>query len=218
VFKSLTLEDRFNRDSLFPRESELLDLLFQVQRHELRAVFRRLRAPSMLDVYGEYDAGLLDQGDAVGNFLVRNLFRCRGPWIGKAFRPLSESTGEGYNAFGTMSRRRVELPMDTYLAKSNLCDGDSFVLDYRGKHLGPISFLRGELRYVSRSLLLGMGLFGPRCGQCKRLRRVIPFVLVGPVRAYQAEPQRVVKQSVIRIPVTPAKVAENSAEDFAEAI
>lgn len=151
---------------------------------ELKSVFFHLPAPAISEVSGEYDARLLDQGSRLEAFLTDCAFGWRGPWIGKAFRPVSDSAGEGYNTFGTIADRKVDLPMDTYLARSERFYGQSYIIDYRKRNRGPIRWLVGELRQVSDNLLLGMGHFGPREGKFRKLRRVIPFVLARSNREY----------------------------------
>ena len=167
-------------------EGELvqLDELLKLDRFRLKMVYWGLPTPAMADVAGEYDAQLLDQGDRFGAFLTRRAFGSKGPWIGKAFRPLSHADGEGYNAFGTVEDRKALLPMDTYIDHSKIVPGNSYILDYRSKNRGPIRWLRGELRQVSSNVLLGMGTFGPWARRLHKLRRVIPFVLVRSDREY----------------------------------
>ncbi|QDV43274.1 hypothetical protein Enr13x_31290 [Stieleria neptunia] len=164
-------------------QDQLADLL-TLDRFRLKMVYWELPTPTMADVSGEYDAQLLDQGDRFGSFLTRRAFGSKGPWVGKAFRPLSHCDGEGYNAFGTVEDRKALLPMDTYIDYSNIVPGDSFILDYRSKNRGPIRWLRGELRQVSPNVLLGMGTFGPQARRLHKLRRVIPFVLARSDREY----------------------------------
>lgn len=165
-------------------EQGQLNELLQLDRFRLKMMYWELPTPAIGEVAGEYDAQLLDQGDRVGTLVTRKLFGSKGPWLGKAFRPLSNTEGEGYNAFGSAEDRQALLPMDTYIDHSNIVPGYSYILDYQGKNWGPIRWLRGELRTVSPSVLLGMGTFGPRRRSLHKLRRVIPFVLVLSDRGY----------------------------------
>ncbi len=165
-------------------EQDQLAELLKLDRFQLKMTYWDLPTPAVADVSGEYDAQLLDQGDRFGAFLTRVAFGSKGPWVGKAFRPLSHADGEGYNAFGTVEDRKALLPMDTYIDHSNIVPGNSYILDYRSKNRGPIRWLRGELRQVSANVLLGIGTFGPRARRLHKLRRVIPFVLVRSDREY----------------------------------
>ncbi|MCA9135292.1 MAG: hypothetical protein KDB00_01000 [Planctomycetales bacterium] len=166
------------------REKETLLNLLSVDRFRLKMIYWSLPTPTISEIEGEYDAQLLDQGDALGSFVTRRLFASKGPWLGKAFRPVSESIGQGYNAFGTAEEREALLPMNTYIDHSLMVPGYSYILDYQRLNRGPIRWLRGELRIASPSILLGMGIFGPRSRKLHKLRRVIPFVLVRSDRPY----------------------------------
>ena len=161
--------------------------LAALPRFGLKQIFAHLPPSSITDLYGEFDAQLLDQGGKFANWLTRSAFQTSGPWIGKAFRPLTQERGEGYNVYGTPSDRYAKLRMDTYLAESAVAPGESFILDYKKKNRGLIRYLVGELRQFSPNIILGMGTFGPRAPQHRKLRRVIPFLMVGPVRPCLAE-------------------------------
>ena len=165
-------------------EKYRLDDLLRLNRFDLKMLYWSLPTPTIADVDGEYDAQLLHQGDPIGSLMTRLCFGSKGAWIGKAFRPISADSGEGYNAFGSIEGRQPLLPMDTYIGHSQIIPGLSFILDYKNKNRGPIRWLVGELRPVSGSILLGIGTFGPRGPRLARLRRVIPFVLVRSDREY----------------------------------
>jgi hypothetical protein len=184
--------------NLSKNDKAQLSEFLQTKRFGLKLIFQALPAPVMTEVAGEYDARLLDQGDRLGSYLTRKIFGSKGPWIGKAFRPLSDASGEGYNAFGSVEDRSKILPMDTYIGPSLIVDGHSYVLDYREKNRGPIRWLTGELRQVSPDLLLGMGTFGPRLRKLHKLRRVIPFVLVRSDRPYLADGSTAVTHQIIQ--------------------
>ena len=186
--------------NLSSHEKSQLHTFLGTERYRLKLIFRDLQAPVMSEVAGEYDAQLLDQGDRLGSYVTRKIFGAKGPWIGKAFRPLSDTSGEGYNAFGSVKNRTTMLPMDTYIGPSAIVPGHSYVLDYRNKNWGPIRWLKGELRQASPNLLLGMGTFGPRVRNLHKLRRVIPFVLVRSDRPYLPEKNTAVTQHIIRRP------------------
>lgn len=171
-------------EQLNAKDRETVQKLIDADRGTLKRYFAELPPAGIFETFGEYDAELLDQGGSFPQWLTEKAFGTAGSWLGKAFRPLSEHHGEGYNSFGTLDSRQARLRMDTYIARSAFASGPSFVLDYRERNLGMIQWLVGELRMVNRSILLGMGTFGPRASKLKKLRRVIPFLLVGPVRSY----------------------------------
>ena len=171
-------------EQLNAKDRKTVQKLIHADRGALKRYFAELPPAGILETFGEYDAQLLDQGGSFPQWLTQKAFGTAGPWLGKAFRPLSQNHGEGYNSFGTLDSRQARLQMDTYIARSAFTSGPSFILDYRERNLGMIQWLVGELRTVNRSILLGMGTFGPRARKLKKLRRVIPFLLVGPVRSY----------------------------------
>ncbi|MEO1529396.1 MAG: hypothetical protein AAFX06_28580 [Planctomycetota bacterium] len=174
-------------EQLNAKDQQTFRKLLQADRGTLKRYFAELPPALIMDTFGEYDARLLDQGGAFPQWLTERAFSSAGAWLGKAFRPLSEHHGEGYNAFGEPDTREAKLCMDTYLARSAFVSGPSYILDYRERNLGMVQWLVGELRMVSRTILLGMGTFGPRASKFRKFRRVIPFVLVGPVRGYLGE-------------------------------
>ncbi|WP_143544083.1 hypothetical protein [Rhodopirellula sp. MGV] len=152
----------------------------------MKIIYRDLAAPAIADVHAEYGSVMLSQGDRFCTCIVRKLFSCKGPWIGKGFCPIDRERGQGYNVFGTPDSRKVLLPMDTYIGGSNVVNGAAYILDYRKRNRGAVCWLRGELRVLSENLLLGMGTFGPWNPRWAKLRRTIPFLLY---RTGPAEPQ-----------------------------
>lgn len=170
--------------NLPPDQKTYLDHLFKLDRLGLKQLYWSLSTPELTDIKGEYDACLLDQGHSLASIITRFCFGLKGPWVGKAFRPVSDDHGEGYNAFGSISDRKRYLPMDTYIGHSLIIPGESFILNYATKNRGPIRWLRGELRPLTPSIVLGIGVFEPCGGKFRWLRRIIPFVLVKTEREY----------------------------------
>ncbi len=193
----------------------VINELLGMQRSTLRALYRRLPAPSMLEVFGEYDAMLLNQGGRLKDWLTARAFQARGNWIGKAFRPLSDQHGEGYNAFVNQTGRYGKLPMDTYIGESLISDGNAFILDYREKSPGIMSWLVGELRMVNPHVLLGIGHFGPRRAHFKGLRRMIPFLLIGPVRHYLGESGAILTHETLQGSSALAPMSGQRSREFA---
>lgn len=161
--------------------------LREASRVELRELFRNSPAPDIMSVRGEFEAELLDQGGAAAQRLTSAVFSMRGNWLGKAFHPISETRGVGYNTFIKNGEIIPKLPMDTTLQPSTFEDGDSMIIRYNERHSGLIRWLVGELREVAPSVLLGIGLYGPQWGPTGKSQRKIPFMLVGPTRDYQLE-------------------------------
>lgn len=165
-------------------EQKHLERLRQADRRELKWLFGNLSAPDLQSLEGEFDAELLSQGGKIADKVTAAVFRSNGPWIGKAFRPVGPDMGEGYNCFQYGDQVVPKLFMKTTLAKSNLAEGQSMVIDYSTQNRGLIRWLVGEFRMVSDTVILGFGIFGPR-SRC-RWNRKIPFAMVGPRRSYQS--------------------------------
>lgn len=168
-----------------------LEFLRPLSRTQLKMIFTDLPAASLTDTVGEYSAVLLNQGDGISDSVTRWAFQMHGPWIGKAFRPLSQKRGEGYNLFGDDAAPRCELTMDTHIGPSAFASGHSLILDYSHRNRGLIRWLLGELRQLDATTLLGMGVFGPRGNRLSQFQRVIPFVLTGPIGDYRLGRQTV---------------------------
>lgn len=166
-------------------QSDAVVTLKKAKRHSLRQIFSELPPPNIATVSGEFEADLLHQGDLVGGSITRWAFQAHGPWMGKAFHPKCEATGEGYNIFRAQGGEVRKLRMDTYIGDSIISKGDSMVLDYSNRERGAIRWLVGELRQLDDTTILGMGVFEPLQSRQGTFRRVIPFVLSGPVRPYQ---------------------------------
>ncbi len=180
----MDVPNTFSRQQL-----EAIDSLRVADRRHLKCIFRDCQPPNMESLVGEFNAELLHQGGRAAGVLTKILFGTSGRWIGKAFCPTSAATGVGYNCFRQGPHVLPKLHMDTFLAASKLDSGQSLVINYANRNLGLIRWLRGEVRQVAPGVLLGIGMFGPRIGRRDRLRRKIPFVMVGPVRPYQLENQ-----------------------------
>lgn len=170
---------------LSEEQSDCLNRLRAMTRRELILLFRPLAPPSMREFEGEYDSELLHQGSPTSDRITRAIFGLGGPWTGKAFAPVSDTKGVGYNCFRNQGQATFKLPMQTEIAPSKLEHGRSLIINYAGMNRGLIRYLKGEVREVIPTVMLGFGTFGPKIGARDRWRRKIPFVMIGPRRAYQ---------------------------------
>ncbi len=166
-------------------EQRVLDWFRGAERSAVRHEFRSLPPPQMDRLEGEFEAELLDQAGRFCNLLTRGIFASYGQWIGKAFRPLGDNVGVGYNFFQDGPKTVPSLLMDWRIAKSTLDDGQSLIINYRERNRGIIRWLTGELREAHPRIWVGIGTFGPKLGRRDAWRRRIPFLLVGPCRPYQ---------------------------------
>ncbi len=158
--------------------------LYRKRRKELVAIFRKLDAPTVAEMNGEFRASLLDQGRWLHNFLTIVAFNTPGIWISKSFRPTSDDQGQGYNSFRIGGDIRRIYRMSTYVGPSQLDGRPSYHLDYRPlnkRNVPSVSNLAGEVRRLDSTTFLGVGTtdFG-----MSRLRRAQPFMLEGPVAEF----------------------------------
>lgn len=180
--------------------------LMKLNRKQLMALFHELDAPSMSEMKGEYRAALLDSGYILNLFLARlYLHFTWGNWQHKAFEPLGENHGRGYNTFITTQRKLYENFFLQFLMKiiavllslfrmshpqrmarimlnrtsivSSVFDGrPSFQLSYRDDNTFFTNTMTDEVRKVNDRLFLGIGRLTITLGKFNPM----PFVLIGP--------------------------------------
>ena len=145
---------------------------------DVLAVFRQLDAPPLAEMDGEFVATLLDQGNPAMNVISSFTTNVPRRWLGKAFEPVNESEGHGYNWFqgGPTAVRRYR--MKTYLGDSAVDAGRSYILEYRPYNSGFMRSMVDEVRRVAPGLYVGLGRVG--FGSWMRTR-LYPFMLEGPV-------------------------------------
>lgn len=180
--------------------------LMKLNRRQLVELFLQLDAPAMSEMQGEYRAALLDNGYVIINFLGKlYLHFTWGDWQHKAFEPLGEQHGHGYNTFITTQSRLYEnyflaifmkmvsiirsflrLNSPQRLARimlnktsmvSSVFDGrPSFQLSYRDYNTFFTNTMTDEVRKVNDRLFLGIGRLTITFGKYNPM----PFVLMGP--------------------------------------
>jgi len=154
----------------------------------LLSLFRTLEAPPHEEMNGEYAARLLQQTSstrgALGQIAVNNPL-LPGRWLCKAFRPVTENRGRGYNLFHHFGRPVQRYPMQTMIALSRYDGKPAFQLVYRAYHsfCGVIHMV-DEVRYLEQGVYLGIG----TCGFTEAQQMVPrPFLLTGPVSTYRRD-------------------------------
>ncbi len=152
---------------------------------ELLAVFQTLPALSVAEMHGEYAAELLRQPSwpyEIGGRLAINNPLLPGRWLCKAFRPVNESEGRGYNSFRHAGRVVQRFPMQTRIAPSRYDGRPAYTLVYRAFHslCGDIHMV-DEVRRAGEGVYLGIGTWG---FSDSRRRRPLPFLLTGPDAPY----------------------------------
>ena len=160
----------------------------------------------MTEMQGEYRAALLDPGHVLGRFVAWiYLYFTWGTWQHKAFEPLDEHSGHGYNTFITMESRLYEnvfaasvmrlygilksmfrfnyaqrlarIMLNRTSIVTSVFDGrPSFQLSYRDYNTFYTSTMTDEVRRINETLYLGIGRLSVIAGKYNPQ----PFVLIGP--------------------------------------
>jgi hypothetical protein len=162
--------------------------LKQLSTHDLLTLFKTLEAPTIAEMDGEFAACLLRQPSrlaaVLGHLGVNNPIT-PGYWQCKAFRPVSATTGRGYNSFRHRGRSVQRFPMQTLLAASRYDGRPAYQLVYRAYRsaCGDIHMV-DEVRRVSPGIYLGIGTWGFTAAQ---RRTPLPFLLTGPDAAYRGD-------------------------------
>lgn len=144
-------------------------------------VFRDLEPPSVAELDGEFVATLLDQGGPAMNVISSFSTNVPRRWLGKAFEPIDDDEGHGYNWFQGGARTVRRYRMKTYVGGSAVDGGRSYILEYRPYNSGFMRSMVDEVRRVAPGLYLGLGRVG--FGRWMRMR-LYPFMLEGPVGPY----------------------------------
>jgi len=192
------------------KEKDLKDFqyedLMKLNRKQLIELFFNLDAPSLSEMRGEYRAALLDSGYIINMFLAKlYLHFTWGDWQHKAFEPLGEKHGHGYNTFITTQpklyenyflavfmkilsivrslfrlnnvQRLARIMLNKTSMVSSVFDGrPAFQLRYREYNTFFTSTMTDEVRKVNDNLFLGIGRLTITLGKFNPM----PFVLIGP--------------------------------------
>jgi hypothetical protein len=157
-----------------------LEKLLSLTQAEGVALWKTLAAVPMAEMNGHY----MGMGPDALNEKYQERYAAfmfdekssRGYWLGKAFRPLSETAGEGYNRWrfpaGVVKRN---LRMATRMGPSLVDDKLSYILDYSA--FNPKMTLVDELRKLDETIYLGIATRD--AGDGKRDQPDF-FILVGP--------------------------------------
>ncbi|MGD0821136.1 MAG: hypothetical protein ABSA71_10370 [Desulfomonilia bacterium] len=189
-----------------PLKDYIYEDLMKLDRKQLMALFLQLDAPPMSEMHGEYRAALLENGYIINMFLAKlYLHFTWGDWQHKAFEPLGDMHGHGYNTFITTQAKLYEnyfvasfmkivslvrslfrLNSPQRLARimlnktsmvSSVFDGrPSFQLRYRDYNTFYTNTMTDEVRKVNDKLYLGIGRLTITMGKYNPM----PFVLIGP--------------------------------------
>jgi len=157
---------------------------------QLLAQFATLEVPDIGEMQGEYAASLLAQPSSLAHVAGQaTLYNPLRRWLCKAFRPVDDKTGRGYNTFVQGGRIVQCYPMLTMIAPSRFDGRPAYQLVYRHFHstCGSIHMV-DEVRRLAPDLYLGIGTYGFTDAQ----RRIAyPFLLKGPQAPYRGDIGRV---------------------------
>jgi len=189
-----------------PLKDYVYEDLMKLKRGQLMELFYQLDAPAMNEMQGEYRAALLDSGYVINSFLAWfYLYFTWGTWQHKAFEPLGERHGHGYNTFITTQstlyenyfvatlmkiasiirslfrlnspQRLARVMLNKTSMVSSVFDGKpSFQLSYRDYNTFYTNTMTNEVRKVNDTLYLGIGRLTITLGKFNPM----PFVLMGP--------------------------------------
>ncbi len=189
-----------------PLKDYVCEDLLKLDRKQLMDLFHQLDAPAMSEMHGEYRAILLESGYILNIFLARlYLHFTWGDWQHKAFEPLGDLHGHGYNTFITTQSRLYENYYIAFFMKivtivrslfrmnspqrlarimlnktsmvSSVFDGrPSFQLSYRDYNTFFTNTMTDEVRTVNDRLYLGIGRLTITLGRYNPM----PFALIGP--------------------------------------
>jgi hypothetical protein len=165
-----------------------LEQLLSLTQQEGIALWRTLPSPTLQEMNGHYmglgpNAQDVKAQTGYAKFMFNETSE-RGYWLGKAFRPLDGSVGEGYNRW-RFPGGRVErnLRMATRVQASIIDGNPCYVLDYGAMNKGMT--LYDELRKLDDGVLIGTATTALRDGGRSPLSM---FVLVGPTDEWVGAP------------------------------
>lgn len=157
--------------------------------NQLVALFSTLQAPTIEEMHGEYAASMLRQPNPLASLAGYGLSNPLLPWQSKAFRPVDQHTGRGYNTF-LLGGKIIQLyPMYTLIAPSRFDGQPAYQLVYRYFHslCGAINMV-DEIRKLDDGRYLGIGTWGFSKKQCQI---PYPFLLQGPHYDYRGDIGRI---------------------------
>lgn len=179
-FEKLKGRPNLHQTPLGARGEWSLEKLLSLTQAEGVELWRTLEAVDMREMNGHYmgmgpDALNEQYQKGYANFMFNENSKI-GYWLGKAFRPLTDTTGEGYNRWRFPGGKVVRnLRMATRMGPSLVDGKPCYILDYSA--FNPKMTLIDELRKLDESIYFGVATRD--AGDGKRDRPDF-FILVGP--------------------------------------
>lgn len=164
------------------KEATVKDLR-KLKKKELMQLFYAAQPVDLSSFKGEYRAETIPAGILffAADFYTHKLFG-PGRWGGKAFYPVDQTSGRGYNIFYRANKDGSETVLrvrkfDTCIDGSRLVpEGESLHLVYERYNSGLAHSMKDEVRKINDNLYLGMGHLAAGGGPINPA----PFVLIGP--------------------------------------
>lgn len=134
--------------------------LWKLTRQEVIDLWKQLPAPPFDELDGEYMGHAFNGGDEEARKRIAdsmyNEFNGSGSWIGKAYKPTTESTGEGYNHWRQNGIVR-DLRFGTHLGTSLIDGRPSLMMTYGSFNTGAGQRdLTDEIRKLADGLYIGL--------------------------------------------------------------
>ena len=156
-----------------------MEQLLALDHDAVLALWKTLPAVPMAELDGHYqglvpNGGDLDRQASTADFMY-NESSARGYWLGKAYKPLTATTGEGYNRWRFAGGKVVRnLRFGTEMGTSLIDGKPAFLMHYSAFN---DTTLIDEIRKLDDNVYLGMGTTETEDG-----KRSVPghFALVGP--------------------------------------
>lgn len=158
-----------------------------LSRDELLALWSEAPAAEMAEMDGEFEGLVPNAGDPESEARINekmfNEHSTIGYWLGKAYTPLTATTGDGYNRWrrpGGKIERHIRFATEM---GASLIDGKPALLMYYGAYVRadgsqPRSTLVDEIRKLADGVYLGLGTSENEDGSRSRPGH---FAMVGPV-------------------------------------
>ena len=171
-----------SEDASFPLSAKgawTMERLLALDHESTVALWKTLPAAGMAELDGHYQGIVPNAGDherqvRTSGFMY-NEDSVRGYWLGKAYRALTETEGEGYNRWRFADGTIVRNGRFATRLGASLIDGQpSYIMDYSAFN---DTTLVDEIRKLDEGVYLGVGTTATEDGE-----RSVPghFALVGP--------------------------------------
>ena len=141
-------------------ETWTINRLWKLTREEVIDLWKQLSPPPFDELDGEYMGHAFNGGNEEARKRIADSMYNEdvgsGSWIGKAYKPITESTGEGYNHWRKNGTVR-DLRFGTHLGTSLIDGRPSFVMTYGSFNNGAGGRdLVDEIRKLDTGLYVGL--------------------------------------------------------------